>query len=66
MRKYRVECNYGSRYFDTAAKAFAYFNRKKSENLNVEIWLVIYTHEEAYDRYSSTQELLDYSFSKVP
>lgn len=38
---YRIECNYGSRYFAEIDKASAYFRRKQSKGLNVELWEVI-------------------------
>ncbi len=66
MQRYRVECNYGSSYFDTAVKAFAFYNKKKAQNLDVEIWLVTYDYSKPSNRYSATQELLEYSFSKFP
>lgn len=66
MRKYRVECNFGSRYFETAVKALSYYNKKKSQNLNVELWLIACDYDAANDCFSATQELIDYSCSKFP
>lgn len=66
MTKYRVECNYGSRYFENATKAFAFFKKCKGRNLDAEIWLVTYDVDEHVQRYSAKQELLDYSFSRLP
>lgn len=66
MTKYRVECNYGSRYFSNATKAFAFFKKCKDRNLDVEIWIVTYCIDEQVKRYSATQELLDYSFTNLP
>ena len=66
MQKYRVECNYGSRYFENAAKAFSFFKRKRNRNLDVEIWLVTYNYSHSAKRYSATQELLDYSSTNMP
>ncbi len=63
-QKYRVECNYGSRYFDCAAKAFEYYKQKKSLNMDVEIWLVTYIRNDS--GYATRQELLDYSSSNMP
>lgn len=37
---YRIECNYGSRYFAEIDKASAFFRRKQSKGLNVELWEV--------------------------
>ncbi len=39
----RVECNFGSKYFDDAGKAQAYFKGKVAEEKDVELWLVRYT-----------------------
>lgn len=66
MYKYRVECNYGSRYFDCAAKAMAFYNRKKARNLDVEIWVVSYYYSDKTNRFAAVQELLDYSSSNMP
>ena len=66
MQKYRVECNYGSRYFENAAKAFAFFKRKMARNLDVEIWLVTYCYSISTKRFTATQELLDYSSTNMP
>ena len=66
MQRYRVECNYGSRYFDDAAKAFTFFNRRKARNLDVEIWLVTYRYSEVAKRFAAMQELLDYSSTNMP
>ena len=66
MQRYRVECNYGSRYFNCAAKAFAFFKRQAARNLDVEIWLVTYYYSESAKRYAALQELLDYSGTALP
>lgn len=66
MKKYRVECNYGSRYFADAAQAFTFYKRKKARNLDVEIWLVTYCYDRSAGRFSAAQELLDYSLTKMP
>ena len=66
MKRYRVECNFGCKYFDNAAEAFAYFKKCKTRNRDVEIWLVTYCYLEKANRISATQELLDYSLSNLP
>lgn len=66
MYKYRVECNYGSRYFDNASKAIEYFNRKKARNLDVEIWLVFYCYIEQKKQFVAYQKLLCYSSTNMP
>lgn len=38
---YRIECNYGSRYFADIENASLYFRRKQSKGLNAELWEVI-------------------------
>ena len=43
FERLRVECNFGSKYFDNAAKARLYFESKVAENREVELWLVRYT-----------------------
>ncbi|MCL2797713.1 MAG: DUF3373 domain-containing protein [Firmicutes bacterium] len=64
--RYRVECNYGSKYFKTAAEAFDYFYMCKVRGYAVEIWTVVYCYIEKIGRYGAAQELLDYSRSKFP
>ncbi len=66
MKRYRVECNFGSRYFDDAVAAFAFFKKCKSKHLDVEIWLVCYCYKEKHGRYCAVQELLDYAFTNLP
>lgn len=66
MQMYRVECNYGSKYFETATKSFAYFKKKKTKHMDVEIWLVTYVYSQKTNTYSAIQELLDYSSSNLP
>ena len=39
----RVECNFGSKYFDDVGKAQAYFKGNVAEEKDVELWLVRYT-----------------------
>ena len=64
--RFRVECNFGCRYFDTVEKAKRYFNRCKSKHLDVELWLVEYGYDFLKKRYSATQELLEYSSTYLP
>lgn len=59
MKKYRVECNFGSRYFDAAAKAIAFFQKSCERKLDVQFWLIEYVVKSG--RIEATQELLDYS-----
>jgi len=37
---YRVECNFGSKYFADLDKAKKYFNKKANNRLNVELWQI--------------------------
>ena len=39
---FRVECNFGCKYFTNPDKAKAYFDRKADKHLDVEMWLVTY------------------------
>ena len=63
MKKYRVEFNFGSKYFDNAAEAFSYFEKSKKKNRNISIWLMTLRYIKKSKRISITQELLDYSFT---
>jgi len=42
MQVYRVEYNYGSRYFDDLKDAKRYFDSRAGGNLDVELWVVRY------------------------
>ena len=53
---FRVECNFGCKHF----------NRCKSKHLDVELWLVEYGYDFTKNRYTATQELLDYSGTHLP
>lgn len=66
MQMYRVECNFGSKYFTTAAKGYAYFNKKKAKHLDVEIWLITYNYSPQTHKYSAIQQLLNYSSTSLP
>ena len=68
MQRYRVECNFGSRYFPDLEKAGRYFNKCKAKGLDVELWLVTYIY--CYDTDESmvlaSQLLIAYSGSFLP
>lgn len=66
MHKFRVECNFGCRYFDNASKALKYFNKCISRHLDAEIWLVAYAYCDKSRRLVATQWLLDYSPTALP
>lgn len=40
----RVECNFGSKYFDDAKEALAYFKSKAEQGKEVELWLKRYLY----------------------
>ena len=58
-RYYRVECNFGSKYFHDRDKAFAYYNRKAVKNLDVELWLMAYCR--CTKKFHAEQQLIAYS-----
>lgn len=60
MQKFRVECNFGSKYFDKAGPAIKHFLKCKSKGLNVQIWVVIYMLDKETGKYLAEQLLLDY------
>lgn len=66
MKKFRVECNYGSKYFDEAVDAVAYYNKCKAKHRDVEIWIVAYCYCDKLKRVAAVQELLDYSCTALP
>lgn len=64
--RYRVECNFGCRYFKTIEKARRHFDKCKAKHLDAELWSVIYNYDFVKKRYTGKQELLDYSFTRLP
>ena len=42
MQRFRVECNFGSKYFDDIFNARRYFYKCIERDLQVELWKVTY------------------------
>lgn len=42
MQRFRVECNFGSKYFDDIFNARRYFYKCIESDLQVELWKVTY------------------------
>lgn len=63
---FRVECNFGCKYFTNPEKAKAYFDRKANKHLDVEMWLVTYCRCERKHSFYATQDLLAYSGTAMP
>jgi hypothetical protein len=57
---YRVETNYGSKYFATEEKAKDYFFDKLNENADVELWKVVFTYGKL-DLKHAEQHLMAYA-----
>ena len=53
MQRFRVECNFGSKYFDDIFNARRYFYKCIERDLQVELWT-------AKKEYSATQELMEF------
>ncbi len=67
MQRFRVECNFGCRYFQDINKAKRYFNKCVEKHLDVELWLVTYVICcPAFRRYSAKQELIAFSGTHLP
>lgn len=58
MRKFRVECNFGCRYFEELSKAKKYFEKCERNSLKAELWLVHYNYCLLLGSYPTKQELL--------
>lgn len=57
---YRVECNYGSKYFDKGIEAYIYFSQMSvMQKESVELWLI--NKECTKKLFSITQELIAYA-----
>ncbi len=66
MKIYRVECNFGCKYFKDAVKALEYFQKCKNKYCNVGIWLMTLSKSKICNKVSARQKLLDYSFTRFP
>ncbi len=49
---FRVECNFGCKYFKDIDKAMKYFQKKANNRLYVELWQVSYTNTRCKRKYS--------------
>lgn len=56
---FRVECNFGCKYFKDPEKATAYYERKANKGLDVELWLVTLCIMPKTHVYKAKQVLLD-------
>lgn len=61
MQRFRVECNFGCRYFQDIDKAQRYFNKCVVRHLDVELWLVSYIRCVGTEKCVAVQELLAFS-----
>jgi len=59
MKKFRVECNFGNKFFTRGVDAFDYFYKQAAQGFNVEVYLreVEITKKSFY----VSEELLSYS-----
>ena len=55
MQRFRVECNFGSKYFDDIFNARRYFYKCIESDLQVELWKVTYHLCAEKREYSATQ-----------
>ena len=60
MQLFRVECNFGSKYFDDIFNARRYFYKCIERDMQVELWKVTYHHCAAKKEYSAKQELMEF------
>lgn len=58
MGKYRVECNFGSRYFTDIGKLNRYLKMCSEKRLDFELWQVGYVYLVKEKRYVSAQILI--------
>lgn len=60
MQKYRVECNFGNKYFSNMYKAYGYFFECIDKDLPVMLWRTAYKFCPKLNRYIAKQELIEY------
>ncbi len=56
--KYRIESNFGSKYFDDEKAAVAYFDYLMARKLDAELWLVCLHYDADGDLEKGVQKLL--------
>lgn len=66
MKIYRVECNFGCKYFKCKDEAFNYFEKCKIKYCNVGIWLMTLSKSKLSKQILASQKLLNYSFTHFP
>lgn len=66
MKVYRVECNFGCKYFRDKNEAYRYFENCKNKCCNVGIWIMTISKSVIREKVLVTQKLLDYSFTHFP
>ena len=59
VKKYRVECNRGSKYFKNDDKASAYFDYMTACGFDTELWLVRHFYDEHGTLVKGEQILLE-------
>ena len=65
MKRFRVECNFGSKYFDDIVKARKYFYTCIENDMQVELWKITYHLCTVKREYSVKQDLID-SYGYLP
>lgn len=66
MKIYRVECNFGCKYFRSKDKAFNYFQKCKAKCCNVSAWIMNLSRCKLTNKVNATQKMIDYSFTHFP
>lgn len=66
MQRFRVECNFGCRYFNDVNKAKKYFDKCRAKHLDVELWLVEYMYCPMSGMRTATQKLIAFSGTNLP
>ena len=57
---YRVETNYGSRYFNNGIQAYYYYEDMLASDSYVELWLIVKELKEDKSHYKVWQEVIAY------
>ena len=66
MKIYRVECNFGSKYFKCKDETFNYFQKCKNKCCNVSVWVMTLFKSKLTNKMKATQKMIDYSFTNFP
>lgn len=65
MKRYRVECNSGCRYFRDLDRAMQYFQKCKEKHLDCSVWVVTYIFDDCGYLANAHQYLISSAYTSL-